>query len=108
MTAEVLEARGSGVFKRVAKVRYRYQYQGSEFEGSRIAYAFDPVASGPVVDSFLDRVQRGAVVDVSVRPDRPRESVLQPGNRPLNWVHLAVAVVFAAYVLYTILTLPNR
>jgi Protein of unknown function (DUF3592) len=81
-------------------VRYRYEWLGTAYLGSRIAFARVVVPSKGSADAFLRQFQVGSTVEARVNPRRPSESVLRAGNRFQNWVEAIGAAAFGGLVAF--------
>ena len=98
-TAEVTQAFSRNWFGRhTPVVRYRYEWLGKSYVGSRIAFARVVIPSKASADAFLRQFKVGSNVDVRVNPRRPSQSVLRSGNRFQNWVEAIFAAGFGLLV----------
>jgi Protein of unknown function (DUF3592) len=99
--AVVTEAFSRNWFGRQAPiVRYRYEWLGTVYLGSRIAFARVVVPSTASADAFLRQFKSGSTVEARVNPRRPSESVLRAGSRVQNWVEAITAAVFGGLVAF--------
>ena len=67
---------------RLAEVHYRYEVGGAELTGSRVRF-LEPVGL-EFASTTAERYPVGGSVPVYHDPSDPRESVLEPGRRPLQ------------------------
>lgn len=81
-------------------VRYRYEWLGTAYLGSRIAFARVVIPSKASADAFLRQFQLGSTVEARANPRRPSESVLRAGSRVQNWVEAICAAVFGGLVAF--------
>ncbi len=63
-----------------AKVAYRYNVGGREYEGQRLYFSYFPEEDSGPARQLVDRYPSGAQVQVHYHPDQPHLSVLEPGH----------------------------
>ena len=76
----------------VPKVHYKYQVHGQWYTGDRLAFGFSNRSREETSD-IVDRYTPGTAIPVHFNPNRPGESVLQPGMHTINWLGFAFGVV---------------
>ena len=76
--------------------RYRYQFGGLKFVGTRIMFASLTTTSQNGAKRFLEPLKPGARVLIRVCPSAPAVSVIEPGVDRRAWFTLAFFVGFTA------------
>lgn len=76
----------------VPKIHYKYQVLGKWYTGDRLAFGFSN-RSREETSNIVDRYAPGTSIFVHFNPDRPGESVLQPGVHTINWLGFVFGVV---------------
>lgn len=78
----------------IPDITYRYNYQGREYVGRRIAFWGAFLLANPEAESLVERFAVGTRWEVRVCEARPHQSVLHPGVTSRLWFSLAFSGVF--------------
>jgi hypothetical protein len=84
------------------KVRYKYQVDGQDYEGSRIRMYKENSSNKKAMARMQERYPEGSRVKVYYDPDDPSTAVLEPGFTAISFAILLVGffgVLLAAFLL---------
>ena len=79
----------------VPRIRYAYVVNGREWEGGRLRFGMPSARSPRGAEAMLAPYPAGAEIKVHYDPDKPEDSVLEPGKMGSN---LLVAAIVSAFV----------
>jgi hypothetical protein len=94
VSATLRESRGRGgepEFKPI--VSFRYQHEGREYIGTRVAFGYYQPCDRRSADQFIAHFAPGTRRQVNICPTRPQLSVLEPGLQYNIWAWLIVSFV---------------
>lgn len=87
-----------------ADIRYTYVYEGSSYNGKRVAFGGTRKGSRSKANRIADQYPAGKTVQVYVDPLTPSTACLQPGVGGTAYIPLGIGVVFALVGLGTAVT----
>ncbi len=80
-----------------ANVEYAYTVDGEEHTGDRVSFGEYGTNDPSHAQAIIGRYPKGNTVAVYHDPDRPGESVLEPGSHGIPWFYLILGMPFLIF-----------